>query len=139
MLSIFDKKVRRILAGIFQGRFPGLYSTLDDPQEVPVQVAAYRLATDKYIHPGSSVLDVGFGLGYGMVKMAERAEQIIGIEIDRRAVSRAEKLVEDVPQIVAVKHFDGRLIPCEDKSFDVVTCVDVLELSPPTNRQLFVT
>lgn len=130
MLSIFDKKVRRILAGIFKGRFPGLYSTLDDPQEVPVQVAAYRLAIDKYIHPGSRVLDVGFGLGYGMVKMAERAEQIIGIEIDRRAVSRAEKLVEDVPQIVAVKHFDGRLIPYIDNSFDVVTCVDVLEHVP---------
>lgn len=130
MLAEIDKRGRRFIATVFRGRFPGLYSTLDDPIEVPVQVAAYQLAVHKYIQPEERVLDAGFGLGYGMVKMAERAEQLIGIEVDRRAVSRGKKLVEEVPQIIAVKHYDGRAIPYDDNSFDVVTCVDVLEHVP---------
>ena len=123
-------RVRRLIAGVFRGRFPGLYSTVDDPMEVPVQVAAYQLAVRKYIQSEDRVLDIGFGLGYGMKIMAERAEQLTGIEIDRRAVSRGKKLVKEVPQIIAVKHYDGRTIPYDDNSFDVVTCVDVLEHVP---------
>jgi len=123
-------KVRRLMAGLFWGRFPRLYRPLDHPIKVPVQAAAYRLATRKYLGRGDRVLDVGFGLGYGMVSMAEKAGELVGIEIDRRAVSRGQELVEKVPQIVAVKHYDGRTIPYNDNSFDVVTCVDVLEHVP---------
>ena len=119
-----------VIAKMFPGHFPGLYSTLDHPMEVPVQLAVYQLAVRKYIQPEDRVLDVGFGFGYGMVEMAEKAEQLVGVEIDRRAVSRGKKLVEEVPQIIAVKHYDGRTIPFDDSSFDVVTCVDVLEHVP---------
>ena len=109
---------------------PHEYSTLDSPMEVPVQVAAYELAVRQYVRPGDRVLDVGFGLGYGMVRMAEKAEQLIGIEIDRRAVCRGKRLVKEIRQIIAVKHYDGRTIPYDDNSFDVVACVDVLEHVP---------
>jgi len=130
MPTKIDKWVRTFIATVLRGRFPRLYSALDDPIKVPVQVAAYQLATHKYIWPGDRILDVGFGLGYGMVRMAEKAAQLVGIEIDRRAVSRGKKLVKEVPLIIAVKHYDGQTIPYDDNSFDVVTCVDVLEHIP---------
>lgn len=131
VLEHFEKKIRIFIAGMFPGLFPRLYSTLDTPAlKVPVQVAAYQLAVRKYIQPGDRVLDVGFGLCYGMAMMAEKAERLVGIEIDRRAVSRGKKLVKEVPQIIAVKHYDGRTIPYDDNSFDVATCVDVLEHVP---------
>lgn len=127
MFQRIEKRMRRSIVGKFPGRFPRLYSTLDHPMEVPVQVAAYRLTVHKYILLGDLVLDVGFGLGYGMVRMSEKAERLVGIEIDQRAVLQGQKLVEEVPHIIAVKHYDGRMIPYGDNSFDVVACVDVLE------------
>lgn len=130
MVRKIDRRLRRFIAGRFPGRFPRLYSTLDAPQQVPVQVAAYQLGTRKYIRRGDRVLDVGFGLGYGMIRMAEAASELVGIETDRRAVSRGQELVEKVPQIVAVKYYDGQTIPYDDNSFGVVTCVDVLEHVP---------
>ena len=126
-----EKEIRVFIAGMLPGRFPRLYSTLDTPTlKVPLQVAAYQLAVRKCIQPGDHVLDVGFGLGYGMVEMAKKAERLTGIEIDRRAVSRGAQLVEEVPQIVAVKRYDGQIVPYDDNSFEVVTCVDVLEHVP---------
>jgi len=121
---------RKAIAAIFRSRFPHLYSTLDAPTEVPVQIAAYQLAAYKYIQPGDSVLDVGFGLGYGLKMMAEKAGKLVGIEIDRRAVSHAKGLVQEVPMIQEVRHYDGLHIPYDAGHFDVVTCVDVIEHVP---------
>lgn len=121
------KRVRMFIAKTFPNRFPRLYSVLDHPIRVPVQMAAYELTTRKYLEPEDRVLDVGFGLGYGMATMAARARELFGIDIDRRAVSRGQELVEQVPQIVEVRYYDGRTIPYSDDSFDAVTCIDVLE------------
>ena len=55
------RRLRVRIAGLFPGRMPGLYSTLDHPVEVPVQVAAYNLALRKYLRHGDRVLDLGFG------------------------------------------------------------------------------
>jgi SAM-dependent methyltransferase len=126
--SEIDRKLRKVIAGLFPGRFPGLYSVLDAPASVvPVQVAAYQLATREYVHPGDRVLDVGFGLGYGLAIMAEKAGELTGIETDPRALSRAEALPASTPKIRALKRYGGRTIPYDARSFDVVTCVDVLE------------
>ena len=129
-------KVRRFIAGVFQGRFPWLYSTQDHPVEVPVQVAAYQLATRKYMQPTDRVLDVGFGLGYGLRIMAEKAKELRGIEIDRRAVSHAHRLLSEVPKVCELKHYDGYNIPYDTNTFDVVTCIDVIEHVPDYVRFL---
>lgn len=90
-------------------------------------MAAYRLALSKYIRPGAPVLDVGFGLGHGLVEMTKQAGMLCGIDIDRQAVSRGQRLVREFPQIAAVRHYDGQNIPYGNSSFDTVTCIDVLE------------
>ncbi len=122
-------KHRRWLAELFRGRFPQLYSTLDDPIQVPSQVQTYRLALDKYLKPGDRVLDVGFGLGYGLKILAEKANELVGIDIDKAAVSRAKSFLREgwEPKVLEVRPYDGYTIPYDDRSFDVVTCVDVIE------------
>jgi SAM-dependent methyltransferase len=128
-------QIRIWLARNFRGVFQRLYSTLDNQAEVPVQVAAYHFVTKNYVRQGDSVLDVGFGLGYGLEIMAEKAERLAGVEIDRRAVARLMNSSIS-PKIVALKHFDGYSLPFPDRSFDVVTCIDVIEHVPDFRRLL---
>ena len=130
MLASIVRRWRRIVARRFRGCFPQHYSTLDDPQEVPVQVAAYRLAADKYLRAGDHVLDVGFGLGYGLRILSEKAELVAGVEIDRRAVAHLGRTLAGDSTVSELRLYNGKTIPYPDGSFDMVTCVDVLEHVP---------
>jgi 2-polyprenyl-3-methyl-5-hydroxy-6-metoxy-1,4-benzoquinol methylase len=130
MKKLLSPKIRKVLARLLPGRFPGLYSTLDDPQRVPVQEAAYRLAAQRYLQPGDRVLDVGFGLGYGLEMMSGQGRELWGIDIDQAAVEHGQALRERIPGLQAVQRYDGLRIPFEDRFFQVVTCVDVLEHVP---------
>ncbi len=125
-----SKWTRRVIGRLIPNRFPELYSTLDNPVEVPVQAAAYHLAVEKYIRPGDAVLDVGIGLGYGLTTMAVKAGRAAGIDVDRRAIERFQSLIKPGGVIQEIRHYDGMLIPYPDREFDVVTCVDVIEHVP---------
>ena len=125
-----DKRLRRWIARIFPGRFPQLYSALDNPIRVPLQEAAYNLVAGKYLRPDDRVLDVGFGLGYGLQIMAPKAVRLVGVEVDQRAVDHARELVQAVDQIAEVRRYDGNKLPYATHSFDVVTCIDVIEHVP---------
>jgi 2-polyprenyl-3-methyl-5-hydroxy-6-metoxy-1,4-benzoquinol methylase len=124
-------KFRIWLSKLFIHKIPGLYSVIDSEGEVPqVQVAAYQLIADKYLQPGDSVLDVGFGLGYGLNLMSNKAKTLSGIDIDRLAVAKGNQDLLGNSKIRELKHYDGLNIPYPEKSFDVVTCVDVIEHVP---------
>ena len=130
MTSKLSKLMRRWVVKLFPRRFPGLYSTLDDPIIVPVQEAAYQLGVDVYIKPDDRIMDVGFGLGYGMAMMAQNGCYIVGIDIDHKAVRRARLLNFEELGIQEINHYDGMYIPYPDEVFDVVTCIDVIEHVP---------
>lgn len=127
---MIPRMLRYRLASLLPTLFARLYSAVDNPTEVPVQAAAYRLATRKYLGRGDRVLDVGFGLGYGLRIMAEKAGELRGIEVDRRAVRRVQGLASDITQLCEVRHYDGHTIPYDSGYFDVVTCIDVIEHIP---------
>ena len=137
------KSLGKWLARYFPGRFSQLYSTLDEPQRVPVQEAAYLLAAQKCLHPGDWVLDVGFGLGYGFEifhSAFSRPEgapalHMAGVDIDHKAVQRARQLYSRSGEPLAasiqeLRVYDGKTLPYADRSMDVVTCVDVIEHVP---------
>lgn len=126
--SNIEVRVRNWLARRLRGRFSLLYSTVDTPDVVvPIQVAAYQLAGEKYIHSGDRILDVGFGLGYGLLIMADTAGELTGIDIDKKAVRHGDTLIKEEPKIKELQWYDGNTIPYGAGSFDVVTCIDVLE------------
>jgi 2-polyprenyl-3-methyl-5-hydroxy-6-metoxy-1,4-benzoquinol methylase len=130
MFPWVDKRLRRWIARIFPGRYPQLYSALDNPMRVPLQEAAYNLVAGKYLRPDDRVLDVGFGLGYGLQIMASKAGRLAGVEVDQRAVEHARELVQALEQIAEVRRYDGKKLPYATHSFDVVTCIDVIEHVP---------
>lgn len=84
---------------------------------------------------GDSALDVGFGLGYGLEILSEKAVKLCGIDIDRKAVAHVQETLS-VRGIEELRHYDGYSIPYSEKTFDAVTCVDVIEHVPDYARLL---
>ena len=67
---------------------------------------------------GKTILDVGCGIGEGLdVLRREGASEVLGIEVDNRLRSLGRK---DIFTELSLENFT-------DNSFDVVTCVDVIE------------
>ena len=86
------------------------------------------MALNKYSEEGASVLDVGFGLGYGLIILAIRAKEVSGIEVDQRVYDYCmSTVVGRNPRLRDLELYDGYSIDFSDGEFDVVTCVDVIE------------
>jgi SAM-dependent methyltransferase len=108
---------------------PEDYTTLEAKGDiVPVQAEAYFLVLNRFVEDKSSVLDVGFGLGYGMIILSIKAGRVHGIEVDPKALKHGQETqLGRNPRLASLSLFDGMNVPFEDGAFDIVTCVDVLE------------
>lgn len=108
---------------------PKDYSTITGIGSViPVQVEAYFLILKKYLKNSDRVLDVGFGLGYGMNILSIRAKEVYGIEVDLRVLEYCRKTYFGKnPKLKYLNFYNGYDIKFPDKFFDVVSCVDTLE------------
>ena len=80
-----------------------------------VRILAGHLA--QLLPPGASVLDVGSGDGLLALELLRRRPdvRIQGVEVRPRT-----------PTVIPVAPFDGRSLPFDDASFDVLMLVDVL-------------
>lgn len=134
MINLMNYSYR--LKNFFSAKFskqckfhPSEYSTIDDKGNVvPVQIEAYFLALNRYIDKGSSVLDVGFGLGYGLIISSIHAKNVYGIDVDRKALQHCMGYLKGrLPTLSNIDTYDGYHIPYDNDFFDVVICVDVIE------------
>lgn len=131
MISNFQKRFRWAIASLFRGKFTHLYSAIDNPIEVPVQIMAYEFAAANLVHEDDSVLDVGFGTGRGLEILAKKAKNASGIEVDKKAYEYVgSNISKNNLSNISVKLFDGEHIPYNNSSFDLITCVDVIEHVP---------
>lgn len=72
-----------------------------------------------------NVLDVGSGEGFGTAILAETAKTVTGIDVDAEIVGHsAEAYAGENLAFLAGSALD---MPFEDRSFDVVTCFEVVE------------
>lgn len=95
---------------------------------VPCQIEAYFLALNWYLNEKETVLDVGFGLGYGLNLLAIKAGQVSGVDIDPKVYEYCQNtVVGRNPRIGTLGLFDGYKLDFQDNHFDLITCVDVLE------------
>jgi ubiquinone/menaquinone biosynthesis C-methylase UbiE len=133
--------MRRTISGIYHSltedlktnfRFfrpnPKSYSTTDNLTIIPVQREAYFLVMNKYLTVGDTILDTGFGLGYGLTILSIKAGSVTGIDVDRKCVDYCNvALLGRNPKLLSIDLYDGKKIPFENDHFDVVTCIDVIE------------
>lgn len=95
---------------------------------VPCQIEAYFLALNKYVDKSATVLDVGFGLGYGLNILAIKADKVSGVDVDKKIYDYCQgAVVGRNPKLVSLSLYDGYSLDFPDSYFDVVTCVDVIE------------
>jgi SAM-dependent methyltransferase len=95
---------------------------------IPCQIEAYFLALNQYVDESATVLDVGFGLGYGLNILAIKAKEVSGVDVDPKAYNYCQgTVVGRNPRLVHLSLYDGYNLAFPDDCFDVVTCVDVLE------------
>jgi len=75
-----------------------------------------------------SVLDVGCYNGFGCAILAEKAESVLGIDINRRFITQANKeLAKTNFKNVTYKQLDIEKQTLEDgKKYDLITCFDTL-------------
>jgi len=149
VLKSCERRVRSCVGGILGRRDTPSRSDGDavDPSEytallgigtvVPCQIEAYFTALNCHERDGDRVLDVGFGLGYGLNILAIKASSVDGVEVDARALEYCTgTVVGRNPRLNSLALYDGYHLPFCDDAVDLVTCVDVLEHVPDYDRLL---
>jgi len=115
---------------------PKKYSTIVGVGSVvPIQIEAYFLALNKYVDENAKSLDVGFGLGYGLNLLSIKSREVNGVDVDVKVLDYCTNtIVGKNPRLKILKIFDGYDLPFPDNTFDIVTCVDVIEHVEDYNR-----
>lgn len=79
----------------------------------------------QYITPASRVLDVGCGIGYGTQILGDVAAHVTGVDVAKEAIAAATSRARNGR--CTFRLYDGRHLPFENESFDLVTSFHVLE------------
>ncbi|MEE2787608.1 MAG: bifunctional 2-polyprenyl-6-hydroxyphenol methylase/3-demethylubiquinol 3-O-methyltransferase UbiG [Myxococcota bacterium] len=76
---------------------------------------------------GQRVLDLGCGGGFMADALARRGACVTGVDPSAPAIDAARTHAQETQLDIDYRVGVGEAIPCEDHSFDIVVCVDVLE------------
>lgn len=78
---------------------PKKYSTIVGAGSViSIQIDAYFLALNKYVDENAKILDVGFGLGYGLNILSIKSRKVNGVDVDEKVLDYAPILwLEKIP------------------------------------------
>lgn len=71
------------------------------------------------------VLDIASGTGYGTKLLSEGALSVVGVDVDRNAISYARENYS--ANNIDYKIGNGTTIPCESSQFDVVVSMETIE------------
>lgn len=79
----------------------------------------------KELKSSDRVLEVGFGEGYGTHMLSEACQEIVGIDVEKRAVEYANYKYKNTK--CRFEYYDGNTIPYPDNSFETVISFQVIE------------
>jgi ubiquinone biosynthesis O-methyltransferase len=82
---------------------------------------------DRYLRPGMEVLDIGCGVGIISLYIANKGNEVLGIDISEKAINAAKKSAK----ILGLKNASFKAIDFLDadfqERFDFIICCEVLE------------
>lgn len=88
-----------------------------------IHLKAYEEAASR--GQGKTVLDIGCNNGYGTAVIAANCRKAVGIDVSPRAIREAQRMFAS--KGIEFQLVDGKRLPFEDASFDLVTCYQVIE------------
>ena len=101
------------------------------PEDNPPEFFAKHLSAYHFMKraaAGKTVLEIGFGDGYGMNYLSGTARELTGLDIIANNIPLAQKKYPK--SNLKFVHFDGKRFPFSDKSFDIVGSFQVIEHIP---------
>lgn len=85
----------------------------------------------RYLKPNLSLCDIGIGEGYTLIQMYARGMKVTGIDIARFSIDYLNELFKQKDFDIELIHGDISKIDIDESRFDIVTCFDILEHTPP--------
>jgi 2-polyprenyl-6-hydroxyphenyl methylase/3-demethylubiquinone-9 3-methyltransferase len=76
---------------------------------------------------GKRVLDVGCGGGFTTEFLAQRGAVVSGLDPSQKLIAAADRHARETGKKIEYRVGKSEQLPFDDASFDIVTCVDVLE------------
>jgi len=99
----------------------------------PKKFLLYRFITKAVKHKSTGahvrILDVGCGTGASVIEMKKlwgKRVEVVGVDVIAMQIDVARKRVKEYGVWAEFQHYDGKRLPFEDESFDVVYTSDVL-------------
>jgi SAM-dependent methyltransferase len=99
---------------------PDEATSADELAIAALHLYAYETAAG-LVEPGTRVLDIGFGEGYGSAILARAGAEYLGIEVDPEIVEHAR-----VRYGARFETYDGARIDAPDESFDLVLAFQMI-------------
>lgn len=84
-----------------------------------------RYLSAQYVVKGRTVLDIASGSGYGTASLAKTATHVTGVDVSKEAIDYARENYS--AENIDYKLGDGRNIPLEDTSVDIVVSFETIE------------
>ncbi len=103
------------------------------PEDTRTPIYQIQLLRHRFVYehvksrltPNDYVMDLGFGEGYGTSLLAESCWKIVGVDVAEQVVEYANNKYAKM-NCRFVK-YDGRMLPFEARSFDIVVSFQVIE------------
>lgn len=82
-------------------------------------------------------LDYGCGLGHIIKYFLDDGVNMYGVDMSGESVKLVNEKFRDYPNWHGASVYDGKRLPYEDDSFDLITCTEVIEHILPKHMELF--
>jgi len=139
--ALFLQRIFQGFLGAFQGLLeiiflknytvPNYQERLDNSGPSKTQIAEhevrYEYAAEHCID--KFVLDCACGEGIGLAILSNKAKEIIGVDIDEKALDAAKKK-NAAKNNIKFQNASILNLPFEDNHFDVITCIETIEHIP---------